>query len=250
MRRIRGGVGGVRNRIVGTDNLILLAFLIGFLLGVVLFVRPVVLSRFVSFFETGVSCTNLASPSGGYSRSMLALSNPGQPQNLQLEVYLRDTTIPQQTFLEVDVIFKNEDDGPIILFLPENDSMSQTSGSTSGVTLRIINNQTNAEVATFRSVRSGAVPPGAVFREAVLHHLKARNRCSQSYILDVNLPPGDYSISATYANTQPGSVLPVLGQQPDPSITTQGVWAAPNPVTSPERRFQVVVPTPIPPAQP
>jgi hypothetical protein len=225
--------------ITDTDNILLLAGLIAVLLGLLWFINPLLVSRFIPTVQYGVKCNDLGPPRGGGSRSLLSLRG-NDFQNLRIDLRLGDSTIPQGEALDVNVIFQNEDIGPIILFMPENEALILNSGATLGVRLEIRDLNTG-NLLTY-SIPLAALPQGAAYREGELHLLEARARCRQSYKINPGLPVGEYTLRAIYSNTQPGLIQPRPNRTVDPGIPNQGVWVSTQGLSSPELRFSIVPP--------
>jgi|GEM_PF-4523984 len=231
--------------ITSLDNIFLLLATLGMLIALAVIVFPLVLPQFAPFLEPRVDCVGLAPPTGSGARSMLAVTDDFQ--DLQLDLRLTDTTIEPGQPIEVEVIFSNDDRGPIILFMPEITDLVQ--GSTVGLGIRIIIEDLNNPGAQLIY----GIPNrdyGTTFDDADIHLLRARNQCEQGYELsDANLPQGVYSIQAVYFNNRTGQLIQQPNRTVPPGVTTQGVWTATQQLLSPSIRFEVLPPatlTPIP----
>jgi hypothetical protein len=233
------------NYVRDTDNLVLL--LIGIFIGLALalFVVPVLMPRFAPFIRAGVPCNRLAAPEGGSNRSMLSFKNESPP-NLNLDLILEDRTITQGQPLEFQVVFNNDDQGPVVLFMPQTEDLILNSGAPVGVSVEVRNIVTGQGLLF--GIPGGSVPAfNQPYRDSEIHLVEGRTRCSQKYTIDITaLPPGEYSVFASYSNTSEGILLPE--EISDPAIRTQGVWASTRPIESPEIRFRIEPPaTPTPP---
>lgn len=248
MRRLTHLPRSLFQIIYDTENLILLLIGIGIGLALTLFVFPVLLPQVAPFITAGVSCNSLAPPQGGNSRSLLSFEGD-DTQKLQLDVQIRNTTLIQGEPLQVDVIFENQDVGPVILFMPEIDELVPNSPATLGVSLEIRNIATNARLTY--GITAGSIPTSATFEQRTLHLLRSHEWCSQSYTLDLVLEPGEYSLLARYTNTQAGvAPAPLNAATPLPLFADQGVWND-GTIASREERFAInppptAVPQPIP----
>ena len=201
--------------------------------------NPVLIEDYAPGLTQGVNCNRLSAPAGGNNRSMLALGD--DEQNLDLDVHLPRSIVPQGQAMDVNVIFNNNDRGPITLYFPELNDMVQGSGATIGVRLVVRNISNNAEV---EYGFAGTNPVTTPYVDAVMHLLEARTKCRKPYELDLGLAPGEYAIRAQYFNNAAG-----LNTDPAPIFPDQGVWT--GQIDSPELRFTVGLPptpTPIPPA--
>lgn len=239
IRRIRR----IPDIIFETDNLILLLIGIGVGLAASIFapaLRPYI-EESVPYVQDAmdigeVRCSNLAPPQGGYQRSMLAVTGEGVP-DLKVDVGISQRELSQGDELRVDVIFSNNDNGPVILFIPENDILVANSGANVGITVEFLNIITG-QTLTY-GIPATAIPNEASFRDTQLHLLRAHNRCSQSYELDVPLNIGEYTVRAIYANTRAGLIEPRPNETIDPGITDQGVWSSSTPIESETLRLSV-----------
>ena len=163
-----------------TDNLILL--LIGMAIGLAftILIYPVLIPRVAPFLQAGVTCNDLAAPRGGNARSMLAIAG-NDPQNLELNIYLPRTALAFGDPLKLDVLFTNQDAGPIIFFMPELSDLTQNSQASMGVTVQIRNIATGQSPTIFRILTDP--PAGIPFSTAEIHLLRSHDTCKQSYEL-------------------------------------------------------------------
>jgi hypothetical protein len=219
---MRSRLRRIPNFVSETDNLILLLVGIGIGLALTVFVFPYALPRVAPFINTGVQCRSLAAPSGGYSRSMLA-ANDDNGQDLRLDVALYADEVVPGAPLEVSVIFRNEDRGPLILFVPEYELLDPGgSAANPNVVLEITDVSTRG--TTYFSTPIQVVPNAGSFRDREIHLLEGQNRCAVDYEIAPSLPAGTYTIRAYYSNTNPGALSTEEGDKFDSAITNQGVW--------------------------
>lgn len=247
IRRLRN----IPNIIFETDNLILLVIGIAVGLGAALLYPslqpytddvPIVGEALSSITDIGnVRCSNLAAPQGGYQRSLLSLAgNPGEVPDLKIDVAINQATLAQGDALEVRVIFTNNDAGPVVVFIPENNLLVANSPAQAGIRLEFLN-IVSGQTLTY-AIPTTAVPNAPTFRDTQIHLLRSHNQCSEVYELDVPLGIGEYSLRAFYANNNPGQLIVEANATPDPGITNQGVWASPDPIESESLRLSVVPP--------
>lgn len=231
-----------------TDNIILL--LIGIAIGWALVVfGPPALDRFapatIPLFERSILCESVGPPMGENHRSLLALKGNDR-QNLDLDIRLSEEEIVQGSDLEVQVIFKNEDIGPVILYLPETDPVIGTNPANVGISLEIENAVTRLVSQDNRVVS----PPPQTFDPDEIHLIKSHSRCSVITTLNattfstLGLGPGEYIIRAVYRNTQPGVSPPLENPATPVLFPSQGVWAG-GEIRSEAIQF-VILPQPTP----
>lgn len=232
MRAIRG-IRNAPRRFFELDNLILL--LIGIFIGLLLTVGA---PRLIPEFSTRVDCTSLAQPLGEDHRSLLALSGD-DPQNLELGIRVEPENPELGGTMEVEVIFRNEDRGPIILWFPEAEIVPVTGQPAFGIMLEAINPRT---AQSWWMGYPAGVPRPQTYPTRDLYLLRSHEQCAMRYEITAGeLEPlrstqGEFVIRALYANNQPGVPVDTV------RFATQGVWTGAEPAQSDEVRFQVVLP--------
>lgn len=233
------------NLITETDNIILL--LIGIGVGLVIALGG---PRVIPDLQRGIYCENVGPPSGENHRSLLALKD-GDRQDLELEVRVAPEQVVQGEDIEFLVIFRNEDIGPITLYMPETDPVIGNRTDNVGLRLEIEN------VVTRVVAQDGIVYtlPGRTFDSDQIHLIKSHSRCSVSLIVDgtrlgaLGLVPGEYNIRAVYVNAERG-IAPAPENPATPlAFSDQGVWT--GEARSDAVEFEVLpAPTPTPPPVP
>lgn len=211
-----------------TDNIILLLIGVGIGWALVVF-GPAALDRLgprtIPLFERSILCENVGPPMGGNHRSLLALRGNDR-QNLNLEVKLGAEEITLGNDFEVQIVFMNEDIGPITLYLPETDPVIGTSEANVGISLEIENVVTRLVSQDNRT----ANPPPTTFDPDEIHLLKSHSSCSVMVTLDsstlnaLGLGQGEYNIRAVYRNTQRGVTPPSDNPATPVLFGDQGVW--------------------------
>lgn len=211
----------------------------------------------VPALNRGAICINLPSPEGGNNQSLLALSDGTDvPQSLELELKvlaenngLGDPEITIGDDLNVRVTFKNEDIGPVTLFLLEDrevigDFDQFTAQQGVGLFFEIRHVDTSSLL--FDTVRQP--PTQGSFTSYALEDLfmvTAKHKCymdlnfSSARLQDIGLNRlGEYRIRVYYRNASRGVPLPPLAAPTaTPMFTDQGVWS--GTVQSNEVRFSV-----------
>lgn len=207
------------NRIRETDNIILL--MIGIGVGILVALAG---PQFLPGLRRGIYCENVGPPSGENHRSLLALKGNDR-QDLELGIQLPEEEITLGDDLEVQVIFRNEDIGPIILYIPETDPVIGTNDANIGVRLEI-ENVTTRQVAQDGQIFTLA---SRTFDDDQIHLVKSHSRCSVVTVIDgstlaaLGIGPGEYNIRAVYINTETG-VAPPLEDGSLPVFASQNVW--------------------------
>ncbi|NJL93126.1 MAG: hypothetical protein HC915_05070 [Anaerolineae bacterium] len=249
--RVLRGLGGLGRRVTETDNIILL--IIGILVGVLLTVGG---PEAVPQLERGARCINLAHPSGGNNRSLLALAGEDQ-QNLVLDVSVSPNQVPIGEAVTVTLIFRNRDNGPVILYLPDEELVQRGStapGPSFGPIVEISVPRT-PQVSYYGLPTSIQLPNS--FPQEDLYLLRSHNECFMSYeITAADLAaqgitlPQEYGVRGIYRNLNQGT-FPVLEEEEGvvptatPAFRTQGVWAGGR-IDSNETTLLLFNPTPTP----
>lgn len=233
------------NVITETDNIILL--LIGIGVGLVIALGG---PRVIPDLQRGIYCENVGPPMGGNHRSLLALKD-GDTQDLELEVRISPEEVVQGEDIEFLVIFRNEDIGPINLYMPRTDPAIGSREDNVGLRLEIENVVTRAVVQdnVVNTIRS------STFNDDEMHLIKSHSRCSVSVVLDggrlaaLGILPGEYIVRAFYTNSQSGIPEPLEDETETLIFTNQGVWTGTT--SSDAVEFEVLpAPTPTPPPVP
>lgn len=212
-----------RNRIFETDNIILLMIGIGIGLAIVL-AGPQLGPYVIPTIGRGIYCENVGPPMGENHRSLLALKDNDQ-QDLGIEVKLPNEQIQQGDDLEVWVMMRNNDIGPINLFMPEVDPSIGSNAGNQGVRLEIEN------VVSRQIAQDGRVytVPSPTFDEDQMHLLKSHSTCSVVTVIDaatlatLGLVSGEYNVRAVYQNSNAGVAPPIEDGTPL-IFPSQGVW--------------------------
>jgi hypothetical protein len=240
-----------------TDNILLLlgGIFIGLLMAfVVIPYAPEYLYRYLpfdpTFIRAGVPCTTLAAPIGEGHRSLLSFDN-AEPAKLELDLIVENAPLTQGDKLKIQVVFENNDKGPITFFMPQINDMILNSGATIGAGV-LVENVVTGQVLVF-GIPGGSVPPfNDSYKDSELHLLEAHTQCSERYEIDTStLPIGEYSVIVNYNNSFAGILQLPEGGIPDPAIAvdgTQNVWTSLRGIESPEIRFRIdaAVPTAVP----
>lgn len=258
MRRFRNIPGRTWGYVRDTDNIMLLlvTLLLLWVLAAVIIPNAGLISSYTEKLPLnpgylGLRCRSLAPPNGGYSRSMLASVERDGPQDLRLDVALTHGSQITGTPLNVTVIFRNEDRGPVILFLPEYEFL-EAGGSPNSPNIVIEITQISTRQTFYFSAPFAVIPAaGTAFRDRELHLIRSERRCAVEVEINPQLPPGDYTVRAFYSNTNAGALInnPNEGVF-DPALFNQGVWTAPAPIESDLKEFAIIsapTQTPIPP---
>lgn len=228
MQRIRS----IPGRIFELDNLVLLA--IGILIGLALTFG---LPEFLPQVRSGVACTSLSPPDFETdNRSLLAISGE-DVQELALEVIIPES-IQAGSAIELEVVFINDDIGPITLYLPDREPYYGPSANSLALSLQVTDANTGNVVLTLNNPIPGVT---GAFNELDLHLLQAQSSCREVYPLDeaetLLLTPGNYRITATYRNSNPGALT-----VPSAIWTNQNVWAG-GEITSDTVEFTITAAT-------
>jgi hypothetical protein len=179
--------------------------------------------------QRGPDCFDMASPLGGNNRSLLAQAGNDQ-QELDLDIYMPDTSVGFGQSLPVNVTFINNDIGPVILYFPSLDPIISPVQSTAGLYFLI----TPVGGGTVATQALPVAQPSYISNET-LHLLGSRARCTVKFNVPFNLlqsnitAPGSYRIQAFYQNNNPGSQPPLVAGQATPTATpaypnSQGIW--------------------------
>jgi hypothetical protein len=211
--------------------------------------------RLIPALRRGPDCTDLPRPLGGNNRSILAQKDSGTELDLDLSV--DSTFIAVGEPLQVDVTFKNEHIGPLILYLtnrePVLSRVNPANGAPiPGLTFEITRVSDNFTLIDQISGNANITQP-AIFDYDRLHLLTARSHCTQTYTISgtklqqIGLQPGDYRIRAYYRNDAAGILpTPAFGTPTaTPAYNDQGVWIGET--GSGEARFSVLAPGQAPP---
>jgi hypothetical protein len=241
MARRGGRGGGAQSRFAAFSGPRLLLSLV-----VILLLALAAASQFapIPLVRQGPQCTDLAPPIGGNNRSVLAQSG-GDPQNLDLDLWLTSAVVATDQTLEVHVTFNNSDNGPVILYLTDTTPPITRLDNDTGLSFEI------RRVGTDQIVSDGAAPRPAPqsYPRDQLHLLGAGARCTQTYRYSVQqlsalgLQPGEYRIRAFYSNSSSGVLPPPESGLPPtatPAYSDQGVWVGST--SSEEVLFTVVAP--------
>lgn len=220
----------------------------------------------------GPECVRLAHPPGGNQRSLLALQD--QNQALELEVRITNSRLEQEFVvgpndpLEVQIIFENEDAGPIYLYyndlagVPVGDPNALAPpGSNQGLiglfleiasatnsNLRFSDGVTGYTVADLNAQNNGSFELDSVYV------LRGRHSCYINVTLSterrnaLGLGPGEYRIRAYYRNPTPGvfvigpnpTATPIFVSQEERTRYGQGVWT--GQAASERVRFSIAQP--------
>lgn len=215
--------------------------------------------RFYPAARQGPGCRDLAQPLGGNNRSVIA-HRSDQTEAIDLDLELGSRIIGTNGDLEVILTFINDDDGPVILHIPDQEAILTNNPAVQGITFDITSVNNTVTVAS----QPGTYSPPPVFTGAdfeTLHLLGAYARCHM--LIEINaetlqsigvVPGQDYRIQAYYRNTSAGD-LPQANIQaggnitatPFPEYVTQGVWT--GTAISEEARFNISTTQPVQPAQ-
>lgn len=204
--------------------------------------------RFYPAAKRGPVCSNLSAPLGGNNRSVLAY-NSNQSLNLELDLELDNDVLDPNQALIVRVNFRNQDQGAMILYLPDQNPVPVNQPLTQGISFEI----------TLRDAPVGAqgtvinTSPTAFTNPNLIHLLGSHARCHEEYVFSADmlrslniLPGNDYRIRAFYRNNSPGNLAEadVAKNQgltptssPFPEYLTQGVWT--GDVSTKEERFSI-----------
>lgn len=258
--RASGAVGGAYRRsrrfFIDTENTNIVLGLVA----VVVVASLAVPTLFPELKRSGPACTNLSSPPGGNRRSILA-ENDSQ-QDLALEVDIDaplsndagDPMIRLSETLTVDVVFKNEDIGALILYLRDGyeaigPAPSLEAVNTIGLYLEIIPVGGTQSVTDPDPNRRGLPSITSFNEQQDLHVLQARRRCVMEIVFSPQrlasmgiTAPGEYAIRAHYRNLSIGEAIIPSDATATPMFLTngvpdQGVWT--GRVTSREVRFEI-----------
>lgn len=197
--------------------------------------------------RNGAECTDLAQPLGGNNRSVLAYRSE-QIDAVDLDLDLESRTIGPNSPLRIVLTFRNEDRGPVILHIPNQDPIITSDPATQGITFRITSADNTVAVGNQPTTYA---PPGVFAGDALktLHLLGSRSRCHETITFDAALltslgliPGRDYRIQAFYTNTSDGDLLaaipPGATATPFPEYAnSQGVWV--GTASSEEIRFTI-----------
>lgn len=230
-----------RNFLTVTDNINIVLVLVGLALAI-----SVGFPLVVPSLDRGAVCTNLPSPQGGNNQSLLALSDGTEvPQELELEIQILneknevgDSEIKRGEDLIVRVTFKNEDVGPVTLFLLEDrevigdfDTLSTQQGIGLMFEFREIQGNSLLNETGVRQPPNQSAFSSYALED--LYMLSAKQKC----YLDIRFSAArleqiglfvypEYRIRAYYRNTSRGVPLPPLAAPTaTPMFTDQGVWS-------------------------
>lgn len=214
--------------------------------------------------RSGPDCTSLMSPPGGNQRSMLAENDNQQDLALEVDIDAQasngdgDPKIGLNDSLVVDVVFKNEDIGAVILYLRDGfeaigPASSLEATNITGLYLEIVPFGSTQALTDPQSVQG--LPSIETFnKERELHVLQSRRRCVMRIIFSPQrlarmgiIGPGQYGIKAYYRNQNVGFVdqEELSEASATPMFLTngradQGVWT--GRVQSKEVRFEIASP--------
>lgn len=241
--RIGGRFSGMRERATGIDRTTLAIFAAG----ATLFLA-IIFPRLYPAAKRGPQCSDLAAPLGGNNRSILAQTGNDQ-QSLDLELEVENDAINQSGPLTINVTFVNQDIGPIILYLPRDNPISQLAPDQVQAASGLVYEITTVGQSYTRVTQN--LPPlatGTAVNPNNLHLLGSRARCTEQFDLGAGvlagLQPGqEYRVRVFYRNNNPGVWrFDERGTAPTPTAAyaDQGIWV--GEVSSQEILFRIRTP--------
>lgn len=198
--------------------------------------------------QRGIECSDLAAPIGGNNRAIG--SQPNDPGAISIKLEVVDSTITFGEGLNVRVTLVNDDNGPVILYVPERPPVLKRLDANNtpipGITFEITRLDGSALID-----QTTTAPITLPFPFEDLHLLGSRSRCTERFELNLTqlqqagLTSGDYRIQAFYYNGTPGGPYqynpreaPPITPTPYPGYAnSQNVWV--GEASSGEVRFSV-----------